>query len=65
MYSTLTLSRKTRYTHPHESDRREELAHMLVRAFGYQGAMDTALASRWDEVASTIRFLKGQSIGRY
>lgn len=65
MYTTLTLSRKNRFSHPYHSERCAELAHLLVRAFGYQDAMEKARARRWDEVARTIRFLKGQSIGRY
>ena len=48
-----------------DEPRTKELAHMLVRAFGYEEAIETAKKSHWDNVAETIRFLEGESYRRF
>ncbi len=65
MYRTLSISRKSPLSHPNDENRTEELAQMLVHAFGYDAAMEQASRSRWDDVADTIRFLAGQSFRRF
>ncbi len=65
MYRTLNKGRKNRYTHPAGEQRTTELAHLLVNAFGYEGAKEQAKQSHWADVAAAIRFMESQSLRRY
>lgn len=64
MYS-LNSARKKPTLPSRDEPRTQELAQMLVRAFGYEEAIEKAKISHWDNVADTIRFLAGESYRRY
>ncbi len=64
MYSlNATLKKPSRPSD--DEPRTQELAQMLVRAFGYEEAIETAKKSHWDGVADTIRFFAGESYRRF
>ncbi|NVK18663.1 MAG: hypothetical protein HWE30_08215 [Methylocystaceae bacterium] len=65
MYTSLSKSRKLPYSPAHHDPRHQELAQMLVHAFGYEEAVEKAKESHWDQVADTIRFWKSQSLRRF
>jgi len=65
MYRTLSTSRKNRFTHPGAETRTDELANLLIKAFGYDQAIEQARQSRWDKVVQTIRFMESKSFSRY
>jgi len=65
MYSTLNAAIKRPSLKSAEQPRTQELAKMLVHAFGYDEAVEKAKQSHWDSVADTIRFLKGESLRRF
>lgn len=65
MYSLRNTALKTPTLLSQDDPRTQELAELLVNAFGYDEAIETAKESHWDNVADTIRFLAGESLRRY
>jgi hypothetical protein len=65
MNRTLTISRKNRFTHPGHETRTDELAHLLVKAFGYDQALEKAKQSHWDNVAQAIHFMLSKDYSRF
>ncbi|WP_188662490.1 hypothetical protein [Terasakiella brassicae] len=65
MNRTLTIARKNRYTHPGHETRTNELAKLLVNAFGYDQAIEKAKQSHWDNVAQAIHFMLSKSYNRF
>lgn len=65
MFTTLRKSRKTPHIPTSHNPRDQELAQMLIHAFGYEEAVEKAKESHWDQVAQTIRFWESQSLRRF